>query len=376
MNLRRIAILGAASAVVAGLLATTTSGAVTATSSLWHRPPVRHVFIVNLENESYNSTFSASSPAKYLNHTLVPRGQLLDNYYGTAHNSLPNYIAQISGQGPNPQTQGDCQIYTDFERAATTSAGQAVGSGCVFPASVPTVANQLASRSLTWKGYMQDIGNSPTESKTCRHPAIGTVDDTQQARVGDQYAARHNPFVYFHSIIDSPSCTTRVVGLGRLSQDLQTAATTPNLSYITPNLCDDGHDAPCVDGRPGGLTSADAWLRVWIPRILTSPAFLRDGMLVVTFDEAELGGSNADASSCCGEGPGPNSPLPGVTGLGGGRVGAVVVSRWTTPGGINATAYNHYGLLRSIEDLFGLGHLGYANGPNVRSFGHDVFDAS
>ena len=47
------------------------------------------------------------------------KGQLLDNYYGIAHNSLPNYIAQISGQGPNPQTQGDCQVYTDFEQIAT-----------------------------------------------------------------------------------------------------------------------------------------------------------------------------------------------------------------------------------------------------------------
>jgi hypothetical protein len=62
--------------------------------------------------------------------------------------------------------------------------------------------------------------------------------------------------------------------------------------------------------------------------------------------------------------------------MGGGRVGAVVVSRWTKPGRVNATAYNHYGLLRSIEDLFGLGHLGYAGAPGVTSFGRDVFDNS
>jgi hypothetical protein len=222
---------------------------------------------------------------------------------------------------------------------------------------------------------MQDIANSPTEAKSCRHPAIGTRDDTRLARAGDQYAARHNPFVYFHSIIDSPSCATRVVGLRHLGSDLRSVSTTPNLSYITPNLCDDGHDDPCVDGRPGGLVSADAWLRTWIPKILASPAFVRDGMLVVTFDEAELEGSEADTSACCGEGPGPNSPLPGITGLGGGRVGALVVSRWTRPGRVNATAYNHYGLLRSIEDLFALEHLGYAAHAGVHSFGSDVFDA-
>jgi len=374
MNSRRIALGAAALALVAAVIAPATTAPVGAASHAWRLPPVRHVFVVNLENKDYSETFGAGSPAVYLNQTLVPKGQLLDNYYGTAHNSLPNYIAQISGQGPNPQTQGDCQIYSDFQMATMTSDGQAVGAGCVYPAAVPTVADQLTARHFTWKGYMEDIGNSPTEPKTCRHPAINTQDDTQQAQVGDEYAARHDPFVYFHSIIDSPACAKNVVGLDQLTQDLRATSTTPNLSYITPNLCDDGHDAPCVDGRPGGLVSADAWLATWIPKILASPAFRRDGMLVVTFDEADFTSGSPDTTSCCGEGPGPNSPLPGIAGLGGGRVGAVIVSRWTRPGVVNATAYNHYGLLRSIEDLFGLGHLGYAGAPGVASFGPDVFD--
>jgi hypothetical protein len=385
VNIRRVGVFAPLIVIALAFATTAPNSSATATATMtatmtatnpWRPPPVRHVFVVNLENKSYNETFSASSPAKYLNGTLLPKGQLLDNYYGTAHNSLPNYIAQISGQGPNPQTQGDCQVYTDFQQVATATDGQAVGTGCVFPAHVPTVASQLVERHFTWKGYMEDIGNSPTEAKTCRHPAIGSVDDTQQAHAGDEYAARHDPFVYFHSIIDGSGCASNVVGLDQLSGDLRTTATTPNLAYITPNLCNDGHDAPCVDGRPGGLVSADAWLRSWIPKILASPAFRKDGLLVVTFDEAELQGSSADSSSCCGEGPGPNSPLPGITGLGGGRVGAIVLSRWTRPGRVNATAYNHYGLLRTIEDLYGLGHLGYAGNPAVNSFGHDVFDAT
>jgi hypothetical protein len=177
--------------------------------------------------------------------------------------------------------------------------------------------------------------------------------------------------MYFHSIIDSPSCARHVVDLGGLRGDLARTATTPNLSYITPDLCDDGHDAPCVDGRPGGLASADAFLRTWVPRILASPAFEKNGLLVVTFDESD--GPQSDASACCGEGPGPNSPLPGITGMGGGRVGAVVLSRYVTPRSWNNTGYNHYSLLRTIEDLFHLSHLGYAASPSVRSFGLDVF---
>jgi hypothetical protein len=374
---RRVGVLAVAVMALAATLAA--SGAHTpagAAAPPWKRPAVRHVFVVNLENKDYAETFGASSPATYLNKTLLPKGQLLDNYYGTAHNSLPNYIAQLSGQGPNPQTQGDCQIYSDFRLATTTSDGQAVGTGCVYPKSVRTLADQLTAGGFTWKGYMEDIGNSATEPKTCRHPAIDSQDDTQQAHAGDMYAARHNPFVYFHSIIDSPACAQNVVGLDQFALDLRATSTTPNLSYITPNLCNDGHDDPCADNRTGGLVSADAWLATWIPKILASPAFRHDGMLVVTFDEAELESESPDATSCCGEGPGPNSPLPGIIGMGGGRVGAVVVSRWTKPGRVNATAYNHYGLLRSIEDLFGLGHLGYAGAPGVTSFGRDVFDNS
>ena len=244
--------------------------------------------------------------------------------------------------------------------AGTTSDGQAVGSGCVYPASVRTLPDQLAAHHFTWKGYMEDIGNSSTEPKACRHPAINTRDDTQQARAGDQYAARHDPFVYFHSIIDGPACAHRVVGLDQLSTDLRAERTTPNLAYITPNLCNDGHDAPCVDGRAGGPRRRGRVVAAVDPAHPVVAAFRHNGLLVVTFDESDLDGGSADAASCCGEGPGPNAPLPGIMGLGGGRVGAVVVSRWTRPARVNAAAYNHYGLLRSIEDLFGLGHLGYA----------------
>ncbi len=214
---------------------------------------------------------------------------------------------------------------------------------------------------------MQDMG------QPCRHPAIGARDDTQQAEVGDEYAARHDPFVYFRSIIDESSCANHVVDLGQLPRDLHTTSSTPNLSYITPDLCRDGHDEPCVDGRPGGLVSADAFLKAWAPIILGSPAFKRYGLLVVTFDEAELADERSDSSACCGEGPGPNSPLPGIDGLGGGRVGAVVVSRFVPAGTVNDTPYNHYALLCSLEDLFGLRHLGYAARPGLRCFGDDVY---
>jgi hypothetical protein len=329
-------------------------------------PAIKHVFVINIENKGYDETWGPTSPATYLSQTLRAKGVLLNSYYGTAHESQPNYIAQISGQGPNPQMQSDCQIYSQFLQLGTVDPGQALGTGCVFPAGVDSLPMQLQRAGLKWKAYMEDMGTP------CRHPVLNTQDTTQQAKVGDQYAARHNPFVYFADIINSPVCTQRVVDLSNLSTDLLLSATTPNLSYITPNLCDDGHDAPCVDGRPGGLVSVDAWMQTWVPKILNSPAFKTDGMLIITADESD--GPQSDASACCGEGPGPNSPLPGITGLGGGKVGALVISHWTAATTWSTTPYNHYSLLASLEEIFGLTKLGYASASGLNRFGLDVYN--
>ena len=334
-------------------------------------PAIRHIFVINLENTSYDETFGAASPAPYLSKELTAKGQLLSQYFATGHVSLSNYITQISGQGPSKATQVDCATYSDFVATGTGDLGQVLGDGCVYPASVKTIADQLTAKHLTWRGYMEDIGNSATEPKTCRHPAIGGPDPTLAARPGDMYATRHNPFVYFHSIIDTPTCAKNVVGLDALTADLAKPKTTRNLSYITPNLCHDGHDHPCVDGQPGGLVSADAFLGEWVPKILASKAFKKDGLLVVTFDESEIG---ADSSDCCGPTPTPNVEQPGIQGPGGGRVGAVIVSPFVKPGTTSDTPYNHYALLCSMEDAFGLSHLGLAGRPGLQCFGNDVYN--
>jgi phosphatidylinositol-3-phosphatase len=90
---------------------------------------------------------------------------------------------------------------------------------------------------------------------------------------------------------------------------------------------------------------------------------------VITFDEA----LSIDATACCGEQSGPNVQNAGVNGPGGGRVGAVVLSPFVAPGARSDVGYNHYALLRTIEDIFGLDHLGYAGRKGVVSFGAEIF---
>ena len=342
-------------------------------------PPIRHVFVLLLENQSYGVSFGSRTPASYLARTLPARGALLAHYYAIGHASLGNYIALVSGQAPNLATQLDCPTYQDFRPTVPRldEHGQLPGAGCVYPRIVRSLPDQLEAAGFTWRAYMEDMGKNPArESSTCGHVRLGAPEKTNSASRGDQYAAKHNPFVYFHAIIDDQArCDSHVVNLEHLPQDLSSAATTANYSFITPNLCSDGHDVHCIDGRTGGLTAIDEFLGRWVPLIEASPAFLADGMLIITFDESDGAGAEG-SSACCGEQPLPGARFPpGFSGPGGGRVGAIVLSKFVKPGTVSTVPYNHYSLLRTVEAIFGLPYLGYAAEQELRVFGADVFSA-
>jgi hypothetical protein len=435
-------------------------------------PPgaIKQILVIDLENEDFASTFGPTSPAVYLNTVLLSQGELITNYFATSHVSLGNYIAQISGQGPTIATNNDCLNLASLSHpplvggftdilpggdAADTEQfpGQVVGNGCVSPASgvgahgAMTIGDQLdglarlgQSGHIVWREYAEDMGDDPARDygspdplggTDCAHPPIGGVDHSNSAAPHDQYATRHNPFVYFHSVIDDASrCDAHVVPLGKvtvgqfgapdvfnghLSEDLGKIETTPAFMFVTPNLCNDGHDAICagpnVEGTTdasgrniGGLVGADLWLKHWMPMIFASPAYRSGQLLVVlTFDESGL----RDARACPAPNPadchapaGPNvtnfgfSSVLALFGLqtppsgpgvypGGGQVGAVLFNRlYVQAGSINTTGiYTHFSALRSYEDLLGItrggddgfGHLGFASMPNVQPFGADVF---
>ncbi|HEY2374698.1 MAG TPA: alkaline phosphatase family protein [Gemmatimonadaceae bacterium] len=329
------------------------------------RPKIGHVFVIVLENTGYARTFGDSTEAPYLADTLARRGLLLRRYYGTAHNSLPNYIAMISGITPTPETQADCPVFSEFVATGRGRDGQPIGRGCVYPASVRTVGDQLDAKGLRWRAYMEDMGNDPRrEPARCAHPIIGQVDSTSRATPADQYATKHNPFMYFHSIIDDRArCARAVVPLSLLEADLVSGIDAPRFSFIVPNLCNDGHDWTCASGEVGGLAAADAFLQRLVPSILASPAFSDDGLLIITFDEA----MPPDAAACCGPRSGPNTTSAGGDGPGGGRVGAVVLSPAISGGRTSDVPYDHYSLLRTVEDIFGLAHLGYAGRADVKA---------
>lgn len=338
-------------------------------------PPVRHVFVITLENAPYARVYGAHPDYPYLADVLRPQGMLLSQFYAIGHWSLGNYLALLGGVSQTKDTQGDCTHYRDLIDPTPAPNGQVkADGGCVYPAWVPALPTQLSATRLTWKGYMQDMGNTPgREQPTCGQPGTGPddADLTQKAAPGDGYAARHNPFVYFASIRDTPACHTQVVPLTRLAADLASRTTTANYTFIAPNLCDDGHNQ-CPDGQ-----NPDAWLKEWIPKITASPAY-RDGLIIILADE-----SKDDSRACCHQPSGPNLAYPGGPttetmnadghGQGGGRIGALILSPYVRPGGISEVPYNDYSLLRSVENIFGLPHLGYAAQAGLRAFGPDVW---
>jgi phosphatidylinositol-3-phosphatase len=371
--------------------------AVPIASAAYKPPPIKHVWVIDLENESYAYTFGAAGAkfAPYLTKTLPSEGALLKNYFGTGHDSLDNYTAQISGQAANYMLNEDCGIYAPFVQFGGenfdkwTKYGQLSGEGCVYPKYVPTIASQLSAKHLSWREYAQDMGNDPHRDGTvmtkqgpaCGHPPLNGVDLTDTTGpANDSYATRHNPFMYFDSITQNTSlCDSHVLSFVPLASNLKHISTTPNYSFVTPNTCFDGHDWPkCQDGTPGRLPKVNTFLQQWIPKITASPAYKSNGMIVIVFDES---GSDENAGACCGEvnslgysDPShPDINEPGLYGPGGGKTGAVVLSRFIKPGTVSTKPYNHYSQLRSIEDVFGLKHLGDAQQPQVKSFGPDIY---
>jgi hypothetical protein len=301
---------------------------------------IKHVWLIILENKSYDASFTGLNNNTYLWRSLPRQGALLKNYYGTGHFSEDNYLSLVSGQATEPDTQDDCPYYNRFagsvDKRGTlrsnpnygqmTSAlgpnGAAGANGCVYPKAVPTLFNQLDSTHVSWKGYAQDLGNSDAGAaphsagvQDCGAPFAtpGAPGSTNEANPGsadatDQYVPKHFPFAWFQSIRQAGDCNAQHIAnvfdrSNGLYHDLQHESSTPAFSWITPDNCNDAHDAVCHGNNlsggfsnpttprspknyTGGLYAADLFLSHVVPEIEASPAFKDGGLIDITFDEA------------------------------------------------------------------------------------------
>ncbi len=328
--MRRPALIALTVGVVAAATGLVPATAAAATSPVTPSG-VRHVVVVVLENTSYKSLMNKgrSGPARpkdmpYLA-SLAARGVTLDRMYATDHDSLTNYVAMTSGHSSNAKTRDDCPDYD-----------------CVYPPGRDdNIADQLEARGLTWKAYMDGM------QVPCQKPG------TRHLRPS-RYVTRHNPFMYYESIVgDAARCAEHVVPFRQLVTDL-VAGELPSYAFVSPDTCHDAHDG----GKRCGLAAADRWLEQNVAPVVDSPEFRDGGVLIVTFDEG-----TSDAS-CCG------------LKRGGGHIGTFVVSPMVaTAGGRTSIPYSQYSLLRWVEDAFGLPCLRHACDDGVKPFGTDVLKA-
>jgi hypothetical protein len=387
-------------------------------------PPIKHVFLIVLSDQGFNQAFGPGAPAAYLSKTLVSEGELLNDFYAVSGSELADEIALISGQGPTVQTAEDCPQYTAITPGTVGADGQVLGSGCVYPSQTETLAEQLSADGLTWKAYLEGIGEAPAQPVSCPHPVLGAADANHVPSAEDPYVTWRDPFVYFESVTGNAACASSVGGLGQLASNLKTAKSTPALSYIVPDRCHDGSEEACAPGEPAGLAASDSFLSTVVPEIESSPAYKAGGLIAITFDRAPQSGPDADTSGCCLTAAFPNLPTgapaatattpageagattttapattaptttvpatttTGTTGaavttptgtstpVGGGRVGLLLISKYTKPGSINVVGeYNDFSLLASIEDLFGVSRLGYAGSEGLLAFNKSVYNA-
>jgi hypothetical protein len=182
------------------------------------------------------------------------------------------------------------------------------------------ISDELESAGLSWRAYEESI------------PSPCFVGDNYP------YMQKHDPFIYYNDIrTNSSRCSSHVVPYTKLAGDIN-SGNVSDYSFITPNMIDDMHD--------GTISQGDTWLSNNIPTILNSSAFKNNGLLALVWDEAE--------------GSTPGVPMP-----------AILISPLSKTGFKSSTPENHYALLRTIEDNWGLGHLGQtANAADMFEYFH------
>jgi hypothetical protein len=258
-------------------------------------PPVQTVFVIVLENHIW-ADFKGSTNAPFINGTLLPLGSHCEQYYNPPglHPSEPNYLWLEGGT--------NFGIFNNNDPASnhlnTTN----------------HLIAQLRSAGISWKTYQEDIAG-----------------DVVPLTSINAYAVRHDPFVYFDDITGTNN-PNDAYGLAHIRPHTELAGDLTNnfvarYNFITPNLCDDGHDtcAPQYDA----VRQVDDWLASEVPKIFNSAAYTNNGALFIVWDEGE-GGND-------------------------GPIGMIVLSPLARGGGyFNNIHYTHSSLVRTMQEIFGV----------------------
>lgn len=262
-----------------------------------------------VSQHTYSAPGSPARPSHPIEHVVIimeenkPAGAIIGNSAAPYLNHLleTSALAQDYYAITNPSLPNYIAL-TSGTTAGITNNCNPPGGSC--QADVTNIADIIERSGRSWKEYAESM------------PTACAADNS------GEYAVKHNPFMYYPDITsDRIRCTNHVVPFSQFGRDL--SGNLPNYSFITPNLCDDMHDCSVQTG--------DAWLSKQVPLILSSAAFTKQhSLLIITWDE----GNTSDN-----------------------HVAAIFAGPAAKAGYTSSSRYNHYSLLRTIENLWGLAPL-------------------
>jgi len=315
-------------------------------------PRYAHVFVIIEENHTTDQIVP-SSAAPNLTGFAQHYGYSW-RFYAETHPSEPNYVAMLGGDTFGIKDDDAFWCKPKISDPACPNAGK---PGYVdHTVTAPSLASQLAAHHLTWKGYFEDI--PAPGSRAYRFPA-----DAIPGKPTALYAVKHNGFMNFKDVQGDPAVAQKIVGFDALAHDLA-SGNVPNFAHIVPNQCNDMHGlsganvpADCDYGSGAKLISrGDLVAGKLVADIMKSPFWSKpeNSAIVITFDENDTEHPGGHAAGCCGDPKDPNNP-------GGGWIPTIVITNHGARGHTELTPFNHYSLLRTIEDGFGINeHLGHA----------------
>ena len=318
-------------------------------------PHYAHIFVIIEETHTTNEIIGNKAAPNLTR--LSKQYGFASNYFAIRHPSEPNYIALVGGD-----TFGIADDDAFYCKPGSTEygCGNAASTGYVDHAVAgPSLVDQIAEKGLSWKGYFESLpepGSLAYRWPSPENPILGTPDSL--------YAVKHNGFMTFKTVQDARDRAQHILGFDVLEHDIKTG-TLPSFAHIVPNQCNDmhglkGHDVPadCTGKESAGLIARAVATAARIVSEIISTAMWKgpeNSAIVITFDENDDERASPKPDGCCGSGAGdPTNP-------GGGWIPTIVIGNHGPRGLVDATPYNHYSLLRTIEDALGLkGHLRHA----------------
>ncbi|HTL90219.1 MAG TPA: alkaline phosphatase family protein [Leptolyngbya sp.] len=294
-------------------------------------PRYEHLFVIIAENKAYEQIIGSSN-APNLNRFAKTYG-LATQFYGEVHPSEANYIAMLGGSTFG--IHDDDAFYCTSKSLNPFCSNFRKAGYANHTIAQPSLMDQLQQRNLTWKGYFEDL------------PKPGSTEIVAPNVIRALYAAKHNGFMNFKAVQDDPNRAQKIVSLNQLNTDLK-SDNVPNYSHIVLNQCHEMHGLAECANTEKLIQAGDAQIAHVANQIMASPLWTAssNSAIVITWDENS--GKTQGRTGCCGSNP--NS----TANFGGGHIATIVITNHGQRGVVDSTPYNHYSLLRTTEDAFGI----------------------